>query len=82
MGWLSVPGKYKLIAVFVSAVVAALLPVNLFAGDNGPCIECHTKPDKLKVQEKVKIDPVTGEIRVVSMVVNEVIFKASAHGGK
>ena len=81
MGRLSGPGKYRLIAVFVSAVMAALLPVALFAGDNGPCIDCHTKTDKLKVQEKAKIDPVTGEIRVVSMLVDEAIFKTTAHGG-
>ncbi len=60
----------------------ALSPAISIAGDNGPCIECHTKPDKLKVAEKAKINPVSGEINVVSMLVDETTYKASAHGGE
>ncbi|OQZ04650.1 MAG: hypothetical protein B6D34_02570 [Candidatus Brocadia sp. UTAMX1] len=66
----------------ISVVVVCLPPAVLTAGDNGPCIECHTTLDKLKIAEKTKIDPVTGEIRVVSMLIDEGIFKASAHGGE
>ncbi|BBO16428.1 conserved hypothetical protein [Candidatus Brocadia pituitae] len=68
--------------VTLSAAIIGLSPAVLTAGDNGPCIECHTKPDKLKTAEKAKINPVTGEIKVVSMVIDEVTFKASAHGGE
>ena len=68
------------LVTFTSAVF--LLPVILFAGDNGPCYECHTKQDKLKVTEKAKVDPVTGEIKVASMLIDEAIYKASAHGGE
>lgn len=68
--------------LLVSVAFVGLSPAVLNAGDNGPCIECHTKPDKLKVAEKAKIDPVTGEIKVVSMLIDEAIFKASAHGGE
>ncbi len=66
----------------ISAVFIGLSPAVLTAGDNVPCIECHTKPDKLKTAEKAKIDPVTGEIKVVSMLIDEGIFKTSAHGGE
>jgi len=76
-------GDFKWFAHFIiSVVVVSLSPAVLTAGDNGPCIECHTKPDKLKTAEKAKIDPVTGEIRVVSMLIDEGTFKASAHGGE
>ena len=66
----------------VCVTIVILSPVMLFAGDNGPCIECHTKLDKLKVTEKAKIDPVTGKIKVSPMLIDEAAFKASAHGGE
>ena len=59
----------------ICVTIFILSPAKLFAGDNGPCIECHTKPDKLKVAEKAKIDPVTGEIKVSSMLIDEASFK-------
>lgn len=65
----------------VFAVATIVLSTVLYAGDNGPCLECHTKPDKLKITEKAKIDPVTGEIKVVSLVIDEATFKTTAHGG-
>ncbi len=68
--------------LLISAAVFGLSPAVLTAGDNGPCIECHTKVDKLKTTEKAKIDPITGEIKVVSMIIDEAAFKASAHGGE
>jgi hypothetical protein len=75
--------NFKWSALFiVCAAIVGLSPAVLTAGDNGPCIECHTKPDKLKTAEKAKINPITGEIKVVSMLIDEVTFKASAHGGE
>lgn len=75
--------NFKWSALFmICAAILGLSPAVLTAGDNGPCIECHTKPDKLKTAEKAKINPITGEIKVVSMLIDEVTFKASAHGGE
>ena len=74
--------KYGLTTFLVTfAALNSISPAVLTAGDNGPCIECHTKSEKLKVQEKAKIDPISGEIKVSSMVIDETYFKASAHGG-
>ncbi len=76
-------GNFKLLASFtIFVLMIAVSPTLLTAGDNGPCLECHTRPDKLKVSEKVKIDPVTAEIKVASMLIDEAAFKASAHGGQ
>lgn len=69
-----------LLAIFMT--VFTLSPALLFAGDNGPCLECHTNSEKLKVTEKAKIDPLTGEIHVASVLIDEVAYKASAHGGE
>ncbi|MEK7789884.1 MAG: hypothetical protein AAB283_08220, partial [Planctomycetota bacterium] len=83
MGILSGVKRLEFVAILATCVTISILsPAILFAGDNGPCIECHTKPDKLKVAEKAKIDPVTGEIKVSSMLIDEASFKASAHGGE
>jgi len=80
---LSVLKKFEITTFLALCVTGIVLsPAMLFAGDNGPCIECHTKPDKLKVAEKTKIDPITAEIKVVSMLIDETTFKASAHGGE
>lgn len=83
LGTLSCFRKFRLsVFLVVNTVIIGLSPAVLTAGDNGPCIECHTKIDKLKTTEKAKIDPITGEIKVVSMVIDEAAFKASAHGGE
>lgn len=83
MGILSGVKRLEFVAILATcATILILSPAMLFAGDNGPCIECHTKPDKLKVAEKAKIDPITGEIKVSSMLIDEASFKASAHGGE
>jgi len=38
--------KIKLcVLVVVSVAIIGLSPAVLTAGDNGPCIECHTKPE-------------------------------------
>ncbi|MBE7444708.1 MAG: hypothetical protein HS132_05460 [Planctomycetia bacterium] len=75
--------RFRWFALFmVCSAIIGLSPAVLTAGDNGPCIECHTNPEKLKTAEKAKINPVTGEIKVISMVINESTFKASAHGGE
>ena len=79
-----VGGKIPRLPVYAMAIVACIaLPfaAPLLAGDNGPCIECHTKPEKLKTSEKAKIDPITGEIKVASMLIDEATFQSSAHGG-
>src|SRR3972149_4678965 len=75
--------RLELLTFLTTCVTVIILsPAMLFAGDNGPCIECHTKPDKLKVTEKAKIDPVTGEIKVSPMLIDEAAFEAPAHGGE
>lgn len=75
--------NFKWSALFVvCAAISGLSPAVLTAGDNGPCIECHTKSDKLKTEEKTKINPITGEIKIVSMLIDEATFKATAHGGE
>lgn len=71
---------FRLSIFMTVTTVAALSPAIIFAGDNGPCLECHMSLEKLDVAEKTKINPVTGEIKVVSMLIDEVAFKASAHG--
>jgi hypothetical protein len=53
---------------------------NLFAQENSECMECHTDPSEVDV--KVRVDHVTGEVEIVSMLVDEDAFHASAHGGE
>ncbi len=53
---------------------------NLFAQENSECLECHTDPAEVDI--KVRVDHVTGEVEIVSMLVDEDAFHASAHGGE
>ena len=53
---------------------------NLFAQENSDCMECHL--DSAEVDSKVRVDHVTGEVEVVTMVVDEKEYHASAHGGE
>ncbi|GAN34134.1 MAG: hypothetical protein DYG83_14715 [Candidatus Brocadia sp. AMX2] len=83
LGTLSVFMKCRLsVFLVVSIAIIGLSPAVSTAGDNGPCLECHTNLDKLKVAEKAKIEPITGEIKVVSLLIDETIFKTTAHGGE
>ncbi len=83
LGILSDFMKFRMSAFLVLCLtVIGLSPAITIAGDNGPCLECHTKQDKLKTTEKAKIDPISGEIKVVSLLIDEAIFKTTAHGGE
>ena len=73
--------------VFISCLFSCLLfftsafsSESLFAQENSECFECHTDP--AEVGDKVRVDPVTGEVELVSMLVDEDAFHASAHGGE
>ena len=75
--------NFKWPALFVvCAAIGGLSPAVLTAGDNGPCIECHTKSDKLKTEEKTKINPITGEIKIVSMLLMKRPLKQRHTAGK
>ncbi len=53
------------------------------AQKDSDCIKCHQ--DREKCGTKVKIDPVSGEINIVSMLMSDAdvnTYKASGHGGK
>lgn len=79
--WVPSGLKRMRLSIFMTvAAVLALSPAIIFAGDNGPCLECHTDAEKIEVTEKTKIDPITGDIKVVPMLIDEAAFKASAHG--
>jgi len=72
---------------FISCLYSCLLffistfPLeNLRAQENSDCLECHTDPAEVDV--KVRVDPVTGEVEIVSMLVDEEAYLASAHGGE
>ncbi len=53
---------------------------NLFSQENSDCIECHIDPSKCDV--KVRVDHVTGDVEIVSMIVDEEAYAKSAHGGE
>ncbi len=80
-GLLSSLRKFGQLALLIFVIFGAMSPAVLFAGDNTPCLECHTNPEKLKATEKAKIDPITGNIKVVSLLLDVATYKASAHGG-
>jgi hypothetical protein len=74
--------------VVISCLVSCLLlfissfsSESLFAQENSDCMECHVDPEK-SGGGKVRVDPVTGEVEIVSMVVDEEEYHASAHGGE
>ncbi|MCF6159629.1 MAG: hypothetical protein E3K32_13905 [wastewater metagenome] len=70
------------LSAFMVIMIATLSPAMICAGDNDECLDCHTNPEKLKVTEKTEIDPITGEIEVIPLVIDEAAFKKSAHGGE
>lgn len=58
----------------------ALSSESLFAQENSDCMECHTNREKVDI--KVRVDSVTGEVETVSMLVDKDEYHASAHGGE
>ncbi|MFQ5965464.1 MAG: hypothetical protein ACE5KZ_14400 [Candidatus Scalinduaceae bacterium] len=58
--------------------ISAFSSHTLVAQENSECIECHTDPSEVDV--KVRVDPVTGEVEIVSMLIDADAFHASAHG--
>ncbi|MDR4498569.1 MAG: hypothetical protein MRK02_11720 [Candidatus Scalindua sp.] len=69
--------------LFVACLVVLFFAASinyLYSQENGDCLECHTDPSKVDV--KVRVDHVTGEVEIVSMLVDEDAFHSSAHGGE
>ncbi len=69
--------------LFITVLVVLFFAVSsyrLYAQENSECLDCHTDPSKVDV--KVRVDHVTGEVEIVSMLVDEELFHASAHGGE
>lgn len=67
---------------FLLVVLFLISPAITVAGDNETCLGCHADRDKIKKKEKARIDPITGEIKVVSLLVDKDAFSATAHGGE
>ncbi|ODS33862.1 MAG: putative formate dehydrogenase cytochrome b subunit [Candidatus Scalindua rubra] len=65
---------------FLLLFISTFSSKNLFAQENSECLECHTDPEEVDI--KVRVDPVTGDVEIVSMLVDEEAFHASAHGGE
>jgi len=71
---------FFVIGVFV-LVVGSRAAV-LTAAENETCYGCHGNPEEIEKTEKTIIDPVTGEIEVVSLIVDKEAFSKTAHGGE
>ncbi|MDR4504019.1 MAG: hypothetical protein MRK01_04400 [Candidatus Scalindua sp.] len=69
-----------LFVAFLAVLISAVSSYCLHAQENNDCLDCHTDPSKVDV--KVRVDHVTGEVEIVSMLVDEEAFHASAHGGE
>jgi len=74
--------KLVIISCFISCLIfiSSFSSNNLFAQENSDCMECHADP--AEVASKVRVDHVTGEVEIVTMVVDEEEYHASAHGGE
>lgn len=75
--------KKSLFSVFFVFVV--VFSQNLLAQENSDCLECHADAKMCAdfgAVEKPRIDPTSGEIEVVSMVVDQEAFATSIHGGE
>jgi hypothetical protein len=75
--------KYAIVSCLISCLllfISSFSSVNLFAQENSDCMECHADPEESGT--KVRVDPVTGEVEIVSMLVDEEEYHASAHGGE
>ena len=63
--------KLVIISCFISCLIfiSSFSSNNLFAQENSDCMECHADP--AEVASKVRVDHVTGEVEIVTMVVDE-----------
>ncbi|MDR4509869.1 MAG: hypothetical protein MRJ65_16820 [Candidatus Brocadiaceae bacterium] len=68
------------LAVFSMAIVSPAAVST--AADNETCYGCHADPEKIEKTEKARIDPVTGEITVVPLLIDRELFEKTAHGGE
>lgn len=72
--------------IFIISFLVAAIQFNVDVwGGNSDCLECHENPEKCKEYgdlEKTRIEPGTGEIYIVSMIIDEGAFATSAHGGR
>lgn len=75
--------RVLIISLFISTVLLSASGGFVLAQKNSDCIKCHQDPEKCG--PKVKIDPVSGEIFITSMLLSDEdvnTFKASGHGGE
>jgi len=75
--------KFAFVACLVLSFllfISSFSSESLFAQENSDCMECHADPSK--AVDKVRVDPVTGEVEFVSMLVDEQEYHSSAHGGE
>lgn len=77
--------SYKKGMILVLSFLVIAFCQNLYAQENSDCLQCHENAEMCKdfgTVEKAKIDPVTGDIQIVSMVVDQEAFATSIHGGE
>lgn len=65
---------------FLVALISSFTSNSLYSQENSDCIECHIDPSKCDI--KVRVDHITGEVEIVSMLVDEEAYAKSAHGGE
>lgn len=71
-------GIYRLMALWVLPIFFSALSGLSLAQEISDCMDCHRDPNK--VGKVARIDRQTGDIKVVSMLVDEKAFMDSAHG--
>ena len=76
----------SLVVSFLSVVILSLLSLNgVIAQENSDCLHCHENPEMCKdfgQLEKARIDPDTGDVEIVSMIIDQEAFATSIHGGE
>lgn len=77
--------KRLAIYLLTLASISILFLNHVKAQENSDCLKCHENPEMLAdfgVLEKGRIDQVTGDIEIVSMIIDQEAFATSIHGGK
>ncbi|MGR3320074.1 MAG: hypothetical protein ACUZ8O_16525 [Candidatus Anammoxibacter sp.] len=73
----------SVISILALALISIFLTSQTSAQENSDCLLCHENPEMCAdfgSLEKTKIDPVTAEIQIVSMIVDQEAFATSIHG--
>ncbi|MBM4055806.1 MAG: hypothetical protein FJ264_14325 [Planctomycetes bacterium] len=75
--------RYFFYIILASVMVISSRAAVITAAENETCYGCHDKnSEKMEKTEKARIDPVTGEIEVVSLKIDREAFSLTAHGGE